>query len=95
MDEMKIEYDKDYCPPEELMEEWRKWWWEQSPEPTIENKSFYARDEDDRLYFYCGGSRFEVSEHFADNGKTVKELLGDMIRYTAGVSAAAKKPITK
>ena len=95
MDKGKLEYEKLYTPPAETLEEWKKWWWQQSPESSLESTSFYAEDEDGRMYFYCGNSRFEVSEHFAKNGKSARELLGDVIRYTAGVSPASKKPTTK
>ena len=32
-------------------------------------------------YFYCGNSRLKVSEHFADTGKPVGDLLEDVIGY--------------
>lgn len=88
-----MEERMDFYPPKETLEEWRKQRIEQLP--TLENQAFYGVEEDGKLYFYCGRSRFEVSEHFADGGKTAKELLGDAIRYTAGASPASKKSTTQ
>ena len=53
------------------------------PEPTLENTSFYATEEDGKLYFYCGKTKIEVIEHFADNGKALNTLVEDVITYTA------------
>lgn len=56
---------------------------DREPEPTLENTSFYATDEDGKLNFYCGKTKIEVIEHFADNGKALGTLVEDVITYTA------------
>ena len=40
-------------------------------------------DEVGETYFYCGGSRLKVSEHFEDTGKPVAELIENVINYAA------------
>lgn len=67
-------------PPKELLKQWEA---ECEPKPTLENTAFYATDEDGETYFYCGGSRLKVSEHFADTGKPVDSLIENVIGYAA------------
>ena len=43
----------------------------------------YYCPEDGKLYFYCGKTKIEVIEHFADNGKALNTLVEDVITYTA------------
>lgn len=38
---------------------------------------------DGTLYFLYGNTRIKVTEHFAENGKTVVDLLEDVILYEA------------
>lgn len=38
---------------------------------------------DGTLYFLYGNTRIKVTEHFADSGKTVVDLLEDVILYEA------------
>ena len=64
--------------PKELLDQWAA---ELEPKPTLDNTAFYATDEDGETYFYCGNSRLKVSEHFADTGKPVGDLLEDVIGY--------------
>ncbi|MEE0696857.1 MAG: hypothetical protein U0M53_01175 [Oscillospiraceae bacterium] len=40
-------------------------------------------DEDGETYFYCGGSRLKVHEHFADAGKPIGALIENVIDYAA------------
>ena len=49
----------------------------------MHNTAFYAVEEDGDTYFYCGGSRLKVSEHFADVGKPVAALIENAINYAA------------
>ncbi len=56
---------------------------EREPKPTLDNTAFYAVDEDGETYFYCGGSRLKVNEHFADAGKPVGALIENVINYAA------------
>lgn len=67
-------------PPKELLKQWTS---ELEPKPTLDNTAFYAVDEDVETYFYCGGSRLKVSEHFADTGKPVSALIENVIDYAA------------
>ena len=67
-------------PPKELLAQWAA---EREPQPTLDNTAFYAVDEDGEMYFYCGGSRLKVSEHFADTGKPVGTLIENVIDYAA------------
>ena len=48
-------------------------------EPTLENTSFYALEEDSKFNFYCSKTKIEVNEHFADNGKAPGTLVEDVI----------------
>lgn len=65
-------------PPKELLKQWEE---EREPKPTLDNTSFYAVDEDGETYFYCGGSRLKVREHFTDAGKPVGSLIENVIDY--------------
>lgn len=67
-------------PPKELLKQWEE---EREPKPTLDNTAFYAVDEDGKTYFYCGGSRLKVSEHFAYTGKSVGALIENIINYAA------------
>ncbi len=51
------------------------------PEPTLENTSFYVTEPDGTQYFYCGDTRIKVSEHFAETGKPMSDLVKDVIQY--------------
>ena len=51
-------------------------------EPTLENVSFYAT-EDGCLDHYCGKTRIKVHEHFPDHGKSVGQLIENVILRTA------------
>ena len=52
-------------------------------EHDLRDTSFYAVAEDGCLYYYCDHTRIKVQEHFANQGKTMGELLENVIRYTA------------
>ena len=67
-------------PPKELLKQLAA---EREPKPTLDNTAFYAVDEDGETYFYCGGSRLKVSEHFADTGKPVGALIENVIDFAA------------
>jgi len=77
-------------PPKEQEDEWRKLRGEYEPEPTLENTSFYVTEPDGTRYFYCGNTRIKVTEHFAEKGKTVSELVEDVVRYAARNGTTAK-----
>lgn len=69
--------------PEEYME----------PEPTFENTSFYGIEPDGTKYFYCGNTRTRVSEFFDPNGKTMDNLIENVVRFVAGNTARTSMSI--
>ena len=76
-------YEPTENPPKEQEDEWRRMRGEYEPEPTLENTSFYVTMPDGTKYFYCGKTRIKVTEYFAEKGKTVSELVEDVVRYAA------------
>ncbi len=66
-------------PPADLVEAWRHA--ADGPLPTLENTSFYVTEPDGTQYFYCGDTRIKVSEHFAEAGKPMSDLVKDVIQY--------------
>ena len=38
-------------------------------------------------YFTCGNTRIKITEHFPDVGKTLNEVLVDVIQYAAQAAA--------
>lgn len=71
-----------FNPPPEVIEEWNhrfddEW---KEPEPTLENTSVYFT-EDGANYLIVGKTIIPISEHFADNGKTVGDVIEDVIRF--------------
>ena len=77
-------------PPKEREDEWRRLRGEYEPEPTLENTSFYVTEPDGTRYFYSGNTRIKVTEYFAEKGKTVSELVEDVVRYAARNGTTAK-----
>ena len=45
--------------------------------------------EDGKQYFVCGNNYIEISEYFAEKGKTLRDLIEDVILYTANNRATA------
>lgn len=71
-----------FNPPPEVIEEWNhrfddEW---KEPEHTLENTSVYFT-EDGVNYLIVGKTIIPISEHFADNGKTVGDVIEDVIRF--------------
>lgn len=71
-----------FNPPPKVIEEWNhrfddEW---KEPEPTLENTSVYFT-EDGVNYLIVGKTIIPISEHFADNGKTVGDVIEDVIRF--------------
>lgn len=60
-----------FNPPPEVIEE---------PKPTLENTSVYFT-EDGVNYLIVGKTIIPIREHFADNGKTVGDVIEDVIRF--------------
>ena len=46
-------------------------------------KAFYTVDEDEQTVFHRGKNRIKVTEHFAEKGKPMSELLEELILYAA------------
>ena len=56
------------------------------------NKKMYKGHvvtENGKQYFVCGNNYIEISEHFAEKGKTLRDLIEDVILYTADNRATA------
>ena len=71
-----------FSPPPKVINEWNLQFdddWDE-PEPTLENTSVYFT-EDGANYLIVGKTIIPVSEHFAKTGKTVNEVIEDVIRY--------------
>ena len=62
--------------PKEILEGWKR---ESEPVP----EPFYGTEPDGEMFFYVGNTRIKVSEHFNDKGKSIEELLEDVIKYSA------------
>ena len=63
-------------PPKEILRDWKR---ESEPKP----EPYYGTEPDGEMYFYIGNTRIKVSEHFNDHGKTINDLLEDVIKYSA------------
>ena len=55
--------------------------WKHENEPLPE--PFYGTELDGEKFFYIGNTRIKVSEHFNDKGKSIEDLLEDVIKYSA------------
>ena len=51
------------------------------PEQTPENTSYYVRDLDGVLWFYCMNWRTRVREYFPEKGPTIGELIEDAVKF--------------
>ena len=40
-------------------------------------------DENGTQYFVCGKNRIKISEHFAAGGRSIGDLIVDVVRHTA------------
>ena len=61
--------------PKEILRAWKR---ESEPVP----KPYYGTEPDGEMFFYVGNSRIKVSEHFNDKGKSIEDLLEDVIKYS-------------
>ena len=48
-------------------------------EPTLADTAFYLTDENGEEYYCCGNTKIKITERFAEEGKTMGELLEDLI----------------
>ena len=62
--------------PKEILQAWKR---ENEPLP----EPYYGTEPDGEMYFYVGNTRIKVSEHFNDHGKTINDLIEDVIKYSA------------
>ena len=60
---------------------------EDEQETTLADISFYAIEENGCLYHYCGKTRIKVHEHFPEHGKSLSELIENVILHTAKKTA--------
>lgn len=77
-------FDPIFNPPPEVIKEWNRRHndnWEE-PEPTLEDTAVYFT-EDKVEYLLVGKTMIPISEHFADNGKTVRDVIENAIHYAA------------
>ena len=44
--------------------------------------------ENSTRYFVCGNNRIKISEHFAAGGKSLGDLIVDVVRHTAKKTAS-------
>ena len=61
--------------PKEILRAWKR---ESEPVP----EPFYGTELDGEKFFYIGNTRIKVSEHFNDKGKSIEDLLEDVIKYS-------------
>lgn len=45
----------------------------------VNSKGATVTDNDGNQYFVMGRTRIKITEHFADNGKPINELVADLI----------------
>ena len=62
--------------PKEILKGWKR---ESEPVP----EPYYGTESDGEMFFYVGNSKIKVSEHFNDKGKSIEELLENVIKYSA------------
>ena len=55
--------------------------WKHENEPLPE--PYYGTEPDGEMFFYVGNTKIKVTEHFNDKGKPLKDLLEDVIKYSA------------
>lgn len=56
-------------------------------EPTLADTAIYITDENGIEYYCCGNTKIKITEHFAEEGKTMDELLEEFI-----IREAKKQP---
>ncbi|MEE1010634.1 MAG: hypothetical protein U0L11_01205 [Acutalibacteraceae bacterium] len=79
-------YDFTETVPKSFENECKKYWldkWKEICKPQFLPDCFYLKDTDGKLYLVCDGELIEVSEHFADKGKTIDQLIEEFIIYQA------------
>ena len=59
-----------------------------------ENQGFYSVDQTGQTYFCIGNTRIKITEHFLEKGKTMGELIEDLVLYAARQEERANKTDT-
>ena len=72
-------YEPSDFPPKEILREWKL-------ESKPKREPYYGTEPDGEMFFYVGNTRIKVSEHFNDHGKTINDLLEDVIKHSAKLS---------
>ena len=79
-------YDFTEDVPKSFENECKKYWlehWKENCKQLFLPDCAYLKDADGKTFLVCNGELIEVSEHFADKGKTIGELIEDFIIYQA------------
>ena len=63
-------------PPKYILREWKL-------ESEPKRQPYYGTEPDGEMFFYVGNARIKVSEHFNGKGKSIEDLLEDVIKYSA------------
>ena len=63
-------------PSKEILREWKL-------ESKPKREPYYGTELDGEKFFYIGNTCIKVSEHFNDKGRSLEDLLEDVIKYSA------------
>ena len=77
-------YDFTEDVPKSFENECKKYWLKYLKENCISHEfgdGSYVKDSEGNLYYYHNGLMIKVSEHFAESGKTIGNLIEDLIIY--------------
>ena len=76
-----------FCePPADFIEECQRYWESSDRMRKAKEKApqiFYAIEFDGTMYFYHGNTRIKVTEHFSDHGRTMTDLMEDVVQFAA------------
>ena len=83
-----------FNPPPSVIEEWNHRMvddWDE-PEPELQDTAVYFTD-DGIEYLLVGKTMIPITEHFADNGKTVRDVIENVIHYAAKKTEKVKSSL--
>ena len=72
--------------PKSFENECKKYWLEHLKETCTSHEfgdGSYVKDSEGNLYYYHNGLMIKVTERFAEKGKTIGDLIEDLIIYQA------------
>ena len=75
-------FDPIFNPPPSVIEEWNRRWEDAWDEPELQDTAVYFTD-DGIEYLLVGKTMIPITEHFADSGKTVRDVIENVIHYAA------------